>query len=90
MNEDKHSYCKASCYVELGELFDSREVDDLSDGTFPVEFDVDIQSNVTYYPLSTNLATELRDMAKRSGVAPKLLLESWVREKLREESQHHQ
>ena len=88
MKEDKHSYCKASCYVELGESLDSLGADDLSDEIFPVEFDVDIQSNVTYYPLSTNLAAKLRGMAKRSGVAPKLLLESWVREKLHEESQY--
>ena len=58
---------------------------DCLDDSEIVDFDVDIQSSKIYYHIETHLSEEMRSIAKRKGVSPSILLNSWVRERLREE-----
>ena len=71
MSENRSSISKAQSYKEIGEFWDTHDLSDYWDQTYPVEFEVDIQSEVTYYPLDTTLATKLRSIAKRRGVSPR-------------------
>lgn len=85
MSRDKSSLSKAQSYKEIGEFWDTHDLGDYWEQTQPVEFEVDIQSEVTYYPLDVALATKVRSIAKRRGVSPETLLNLWVQEKLQGE-----
>ncbi len=80
----RSSISKARSYKEIGEFWDTHDLADYGEQTQPVEFEVDIQSEVTYYPLDITLAAEVYSVAKRRGVSPETLLNLWVQEKLQE------
>ena len=86
MAEGKSSISKASSYEKIGEFWDTHDFTDGLDDSEIVDFDVDIQSSKIYYHIETHLSEEMRSIAKRKGVSSSVLLNSWVREKLREES----
>ncbi len=78
----KSSISKASSYREIGRYWDRHSLAPIWDRTRPVEFTVDLQGEMTYFPLKTSLASKVRAVAKRRGVSAATLLNSWVREKL--------
>lgn len=82
MRKNKTTISKATTYKAIGEFWDTHSLADYWDQTKPVEFDVDIQSEVTYYPLARGLSAQMRKMAKRQGVKPETLLNMWIQEKL--------
>lgn len=84
MSRNRSSISKARSYKEIGEFWDTHDLADYWEQTQPVEFEVDIQSEVTYYPLDITLAAEVCSVAKRRGVSPETLLNLWVQEKLQE------
>ena len=84
MSRNRSSISKARSYKEIGEFWDAHDLADYWEQTQPVEFEVDIQSEVTYYPLDITLAAEVCSVAKRRGVSPETLLNLWVQEKLQE------
>ena len=85
MSEDKSSISKAQSYKEIGEFWDTHDLADYWQQTHPVDFEIDIQSEVTYYALDTALSAEIRSIAKQRGVSAETLLNLWVQEKLQEE-----
>lgn len=86
MSRNKSSISKAQSYSEIGEFWDTHSLSDFWEQTQPVEFEVNIQSEVTYYPLEATLSAKIRSIAKKRGVSPETLLNLWVQEKLREDS----
>jgi hypothetical protein len=85
MSRSRSSLSKARSYKEIGEFWDSHDLGDYWEQTQPVEFEVDIQSEVAYYPLDSTLAAKVRTIAKKRGVSLETLLNLWVQEKLQEE-----
>jgi hypothetical protein len=83
MSENKSSISRARSYKELSEFWDSHDLSGYWDQLRPAEFDVDIQSEATYYPLEASLSAELRSIARKKGVSPEVLLNLWVQEKVR-------
>ena len=83
MSENKRSISRARSYRELSEFWDSHDLSEYWDQLRPTEFEVDIQSEATYYPLEAALSTELRSIARKKGISPEVLLNLWVREKVR-------
>jgi len=71
---------------KIGEFWDTHDLADYWEQTHPVEFELDIQSEVTYYSLEVTLADKVRSMAKQRGVSSETLLNLWVKEKLQEEA----
>jgi hypothetical protein len=86
MHEGRSSISKARSYKEIGEFWDTHDLADYWEQTQSVEFELDIQSEVTYYPLEVTLADKVRAMAKQRGVSSETLLNLWVKEKLQEEA----
>ena len=82
MKRNKTPISKAATYKEIAGFWDSHSLADYWDQTKPVDFQVNIQSEVIYYPLAQKLATQIRKRAKRQGVRPETLLNIWVQEKL--------
>jgi hypothetical protein len=86
MCEGKSSISKASSYKEIGEFWDTHDLADYWDQLELVEFEVNLQSEVTYYPLKLSLSHKIRSVAKRQGVSAETLINLWIQEKLLEES----
>ncbi len=86
MDEGESSISKAKTYREMGEFWDTHDLSDYWDQTYPVEFDVDLQSSVTYFPLEAKLSKKIRLVAEQHGVSPETLLNLWVQEKLLEDA----
>jgi hypothetical protein len=86
MSRSRSSISKARSYKEIGEFWDTHDLADYWEQTQPVEFEVNIQSEVTYYPLDIALSAQVRSIAMRRGVSPETLVNLWVQEKLQEAS----
>ncbi len=86
MDENKSTISQAQSYKEIGEFWDTHDLADYWDQTEPVEFEVDIQSEVRYYPLERTLAANVAEIARQSGVSAETLLNLWVQEKLQEQT----
>ena len=91
MAEGKTSISKASSYEEIGEFWDTHDLADYLDDSQIVDFNTsDIQSSKIYFHVETDMAKKIRAIAKRKGTSGTTLLNSWIREKLREESMEKQ
>jgi hypothetical protein len=84
-NKSRTSVSRTKSYKDIGEFWDTHDVTQYMDQTHPVDFDVDIQTEVTYYPLDMLLSDKVRSTAKRRGVSPETLLNLWVQERLQQE-----
>ena len=85
MDRSKSSISKARSYKEIGEFWDEHDLAEYWEQTEPVEFELDIQSEVTYYPLDSGLSRKIRSIAKQRGVSPETLLNMWIQEKIQEQ-----
>lgn len=85
MSKSKSSLSKARSYKEIGEFWDTHDLADFWDRTKSARFEVDIESEVTYYALDSKLSKKVRSIAKKRGVSADTLLNLWVQEKLREQ-----
>lgn len=85
MSEDKSSISKAQSYKKIGEFWDTHDLADYWKQTHPVDFEIDIQSEVTYYALDTDLSAKVCSIAEQRGVSAETLLNLWVQERLQEE-----
>ena len=83
MARSRSSVSKARSYREIGEFWDTHDLTDYGNQIRPVDFEIDIQSEVTYYPLESSLSSTLTSIARRRGVSPATLLNLWVQEKVR-------
>jgi hypothetical protein len=86
MAKNRSSISKAQSYAEIGQFWDTNDLSEHWDETAPVEFEVDAQSETTYYPVETALSSKLRSIAERRGVSPETLLNLWVQEKVSDET----
>lgn len=82
---DKSSISKAKSYAEIGEFWDSHDLNEYWDQTETAGFEVDIRSEVNYYALDSRLSEEIRAEARRRGVSANTLLHLLVKEQLSKE-----
>ncbi|HVR39580.1 MAG TPA: CopG family antitoxin, partial [Thermoanaerobaculia bacterium] len=85
MSENKSSISKASSYREIGEFWDTHDLGDFEGQTYPVEFDVHIESSRVYVPVEKDVAAKLRAAAETRGLSTDSLLDQWLKEKIAEE-----
>lgn len=85
MNQNKTSLSKASSYKEIGDYWDVHDVTEVWDKTRKVKFDVEIESEVIYYPLEKSLSEKVRSLAKKQGITSETLINLWVQQKLQEQ-----
>ena len=82
MSESKSTISQARSYKEIGDFWDTHDLAEYWDQTERVDFEVDIQSEVTYYALDKELSQMLSEVAEERGVSAGTLLNLWVQEKL--------
>ncbi len=85
MGANKSSISQAQSYQEIGKFWDTHDVTDYWEKTRPVEFEVDIQSEVRYCALEGTLVNKVSELAWRRGVSVETLVNLWVQEKVKEE-----
>ncbi len=82
MSVARSSISQAQSYQEMGKFWDTHDLTQFWDQTAPAEFAVDIQSEVTYYPVDVTLSTRLADVARRRGISAETLLNLWIQERM--------
>ncbi len=85
MSANKSSISQAQSYQEIGEFWDTHDVTDYWEETEPVEFEVDIQSEVRYCALERTLVSQVSEIAWQKGVSIETLVNLWIQEKVKEE-----
>ena len=86
MKKTKSSKSKGQTHEEIGEYWDTHDLAEHWEETKPAEFEVDIQSEVTYFAVEKQLSEKIKAFARRRGVSPDTLLNLWVQEKLQEQN----
>ena len=86
MKRTKSSISQAQSYKEIGEFWDTHDLADYWDQTKPAEFEIEIQSEVRYYPLDKALAEKISEIAQKRGISSETLLNLWIQEKLQEQA----
>jgi hypothetical protein len=85
MNKGRSSLSKAKSYKEIGDFWDTHDLSDFWDKTKQAEFDVDIESEITYYALDKILSERIQAIAQKRGVSADTLINLWLQEKLQEQ-----
>jgi hypothetical protein len=85
MNKGRSSLSKAKSYKEIGDFWDTHDLSDFWDKTKQAEFDVDIESEITYYPLDKTLSEQIQAIAQKRGISSDTLINLWLQEKLQEQ-----
>ena len=80
----KSSLSQGESYREIGEFWDSHDLDAFWDQTTEADFSVDIRSEVTYYAIDKSLSQQIQDMARKRGIAADTLINLIVQEKIQE------
>ena len=84
MKKNKTSLSKAASYKEIGEYWDIHDLSDVWGKTRKVKFDVQIESEATYYPIEKSLSERIRSVARKQGVSSDTLINLWIQQKLQE------
>ncbi|MEK7278269.1 MAG: CopG family antitoxin [Chloroflexota bacterium] len=85
MSDDRSSISQSDSYGAMGEFWDTHDLNDYWASTSPADFEVDIQSEVTYFALDNTLSEKIARIARHRGISPDTLLNLWVQERLHEE-----
>lgn len=85
MKKHKSSVSEATSYKEIGEFWDTHDLSDFWDKTKSASFEVDIESEVTYYAVDKILSEKIQAIAQKRGVTADTLINLWVHEKLQEQ-----
>ena len=84
MKRSKSSLSQGKSYREIGEFWDSHDLDAFWDQTKEADFSVDIRSEATYYAIDKSLSQQIQDMARKRGIAADTLINLIVQEKNQE------
>ncbi len=76
---------KGKTYKEIADYWDSHDLSDVWDKTRRVDFELSLQSELTYYPLDKVLSDEIQSIARKRGVSADTLVNLWLQEKLMEQ-----
>jgi hypothetical protein len=85
MSKGRSSLSKAKSYKEIGDFWDTHDLSDFWDKTKQAEFDVDIESEITYYALDKILSERIQAIAQKRGISSDTLINLWLQEKLQEQ-----
>ena len=86
MRKPKTSVSNARSYKKIAEFWDTRDLSDFWGKTRVTKFEVDIQSEVTYYSLDKTLSRKVQSVARNRGVSADTLINLWIQEKLQEQN----
>ncbi len=77
----KTSFSNASTYLEIGDFWDKHDATECGEQK-EVEFEVNIKTQHRYYPIDSQLASKIKQLAEGRGISEETLLNIWVQEKI--------
>jgi len=86
MKKNNSSISKARSYAEIGEFWDQHDLTDFWRKTRKVKFDVDIDSEISYYPIERDLSEKIQSLARKRGVSSDTLVNLWLQQKVKEQA----
>ncbi|MEW6104700.1 MAG: CopG family antitoxin [bacterium] len=86
MRKDKSSVSQATTYKEIGDFWDTHALADFWNKTKEASFEVDIESEITYYAVDRMLSERIQAIAQKRGITADTLINLWVQEKLQEQN----
>ncbi len=86
MKKGKSTISKARSYWEIGEFWDGHDLSKFWGKTRKVKFDVDIESEVSYYPVEKGLAEKIQQEARKHGISSDILVNLWLEQKIKDEA----
>ncbi|MFV9631312.1 MAG: CopG family antitoxin [Methanosarcinales archaeon] len=87
MNKNKSSISKAQSHEEIGEFWDTHDLADHWEETRPAEFEVDLESELTYYAVDSRISAKIQTFAKKRGISQDTLLNLWLQKKIQEQNE---
>jgi hypothetical protein len=84
MKRNKSSLSKAASYMEIGDYWDVHDLAEVWGKTKKVKFEVQIESEATYYPIEKDLSERVQSVARKQGVSSDTLVNLWIQQKLQE------
>lgn len=85
MARNKSSISRASSYRDISNFWETHDLAEYWEQTEPAAFEIDIQSEATYFPVEKALSVEISKIARKKGVSPETLLNLWLQERMRRE-----
>ena len=76
---------KAKSYKEIGDFWDTHDLSDFWDKTKEVKFEVNIESELTYYALDKMLSEQIQAIAQKRGISADTIINLWIQEKLQKQ-----
>ena len=86
MRKPKTSMSRAGSYKKIAEFWDTHDLSDFWGKTRATDFQVDIQSEVTYSSLDKTLSKKVQSVARNRGISTDTLINLWIQEKLQEQN----
>jgi hypothetical protein len=77
----KTSISKARSYKDIGAFLDEHDATEFGE-QIDVEFEVDIHSQVRYYPIDNHFTNSLSKLAEKRGISKVTLINLWIQEKI--------
>ena len=81
----KSSLSEATSYKEIGEFWDKQDLSEVWEKTRAAAFEVNIESEISYYAIDRMLSEKLQTLAQKRGVTADTLVNLWLQEKLQEQ-----
>ena len=83
-NKKRHPLPKLGASIEeIAEFWDTHSLADYWDMTKEVEFEVDITKEPRWIEIEEDIAKKVYEVAKQKQISVQILVNSWLREKLR-------
>lgn len=80
----KGSISNGRSYAEIGEFWDEHDLSGYWGKTRKVKFEVVLEPETTYYPISKDLSDRIRSEARKQGVSSDTLVNLWLEQKVEE------
>jgi len=84
MKKNRSSLSKGASYREIGDYWDVHDLAEVWGKTKKVKFEIQIESEATYYPIAKNLSERIQSIARKQGVSSNILINLWIQQKLQE------
>jgi len=84
MKKNRSSISNARSYAKIGEFWDEHDLTDYWGKTKKVKFNVVLEPEATYYPVSKNLSEKIQSEARKQGVSSDTLVNLWLEQKINE------
>lgn len=82
MKKNKKSISKAKSYLEIGEFWDAHDLSDHWEETRPVHFDVNLETEHSYFGIEKELSKKISQLARKRGVSSNTMVNLLLQEQL--------